>query len=1141
MAFAEIGRQCYNAKEQWYMKKFKGLSAGEKAQYICILALYPLYMLFERLGKTVKLFGTQKRRISASVLSLAVLVTAISVPAFAATGEGENGGTAVYADETDDEPSEDTDFNITLSGVKITGANYKDVFAGTEDAGKASYDYKTKTLTINGLNITKKASRNSQILSIKDSGVTLNILGENSFVQTANKVSYTLNTVYSSGDLIIDGAGSLYIENGTSKYDVYGIKCEGAFTQKGGKVTVKNGNSTAKSGLYNNQAVYVSKSITLTGGELSATAGKAVQLSAALMTTSKDIVINGATVNLTAGEGKDSYALYTNENMYFENSKMTITSGKGTNNSRGIQGGDGKKVTAKDCTINASSDEALYSLPIWASELELTDTDVTAVGGTASDESYGISAAKYTQNGGNVSVTGGDATNWSIGLWSNDAEILGGTLITKVGTSDGTNAITSSPTFGEFKATVTAGQSEQTAVKVASPDSNTYWNSLYVKIEPYVHEHIWSNGFSSDDGHHWHECQADDCDISDNANKDGYAEHSFTEKIVGEQTLAEQATYTTKAKYYYSCICGAKGSKTFEYGDVLVDDICPTGDIFIKEDSIKKALNTITFGLFFKETVVVTITAEDGQSGVKSVGTYVSEEVLSEDQVKALTGWREYTKPLAVIPSTKIIIYAKITDNQGNVTIIGSDGITVDNTPPEISGINEDGEYCLSTEFTVSDKGGLDTVKINDTVVNETDGKYTTEGFNGTLNIVAADKAGNSSAMTITVNASHTYDNACDDECNVCGEKREITHSFEDEWKFDQNGHWHECSVCHIKKDEAAHGAEADDGDCTTALHCDVCGAVVKEGEQAHDFTKKLIDEAHLKAAADCEHAAEYFYGCTRCDSISDKDTFTDGEALGHDFTKKVIDEAHLKAAANCENAAEYFYGCTRCDSISDKDTFTDGKALGHDFDEGKVTEAATAAKEGKKVFTCKRCNEQKTEIIPKLAPTVTAGQNGSFTKGQKEGLTFVCDGAKEDLKSVKVDGKTINASEYTLSDEELEITLSPDYLAALSAGKHTVEIELAVGSALCEFTVEDKKQEQDDPIVVTPDHPSDNGKGDTATNDGSQKGQNDQNGQSDGASNANANASTANPKSGESGAVAAAAALMLAAGCALVAFKKKK
>ena len=811
------------------------------------------------------------------------------------------------------------------------------------------------------------------------------------------------------------------------------------------------------------------------------------------MTTSNDIIINGATVNLTAGEGKDSYALYTNENMYFENSRITVTSGKGTNNSRGIQGGDGKKVTAKDCTINASSDEALYSLPVWASELELTDTDVTAVGGTASDESYGISAAKYTQNGGSVSVAGGDATNWSIGLWSNDAKILGGTLVAKVGTADGTNAITSSPTFGKFKATVTAGQSEQTAAKIASPDNNTYWDSLYVKIEPYVHEHIWSNGFSSDDGHHWHECQADDCDISDNANKDGYAEHSFTERIVGEQTLAEQATYTTKAKYYYSCVCGAKGTETFEYGDVLVDDICPTGDIFIKEDSIKKALNTITFGLFFKETVVVTITAEDGQSGVKSVGTYVSEEVLSEDQVKALTGWREYTKPLAVVPSTKIIIYAKITDNQGNVTIIGSDGITVDNTPPEISGINEGREYCLSTEFTVSDKGGLDSVKINDTVVNATDGKYTTEGFNGTLNIVAADKAGNSSAMTITVNASHTYDNACDDECNVCGEKREITHSFEDEWKFDQNGHWHECSVCHIKNDEATHSAEADDGDCTTALHCDVCGAVVKEGEQAHDFTKKAIDEAHLKTAANCEHAAEYFFGCARCDSISDKDTFTDGEALGHDF------------------------------------------------DEGKVTEAATAAKEGKKVFTCKRCNEEKTESIPKLAPTVTNGQNSSFTKGQKDGLTFVCDGAKEDLKSVKVDGKAVNASDYALSDEGLEITLSPDYLAALSVGKHTVEIELAAGSALCEFTVEDKKQEQDDPTVVTPDNPSDNGKGDSVASDGSQKGQNEQDGQFDGANNAKGNAPTANPKSGESGAVATAAALMLAAGCALVVFKKKK
>lgn len=75
--------------------------------------------------------------------------------------------------------------------------------------------------------------------------------------------------------------------------------------------------------------------------------------------------------------------------------------------------------------------------------------------------------------------------------------------------------------------------------------------------------------------------------------------------------------------------------------------------------------------------------------------------------------------------------------------------------------------------------------------------------------------------------APHTYDNACDTTCNDCGKTREITHSYGEAWSNDETNHWHECSVCHTKKDEAAHipGAEATE---TTAQTCTVCGYVIK-------------------------------------------------------------------------------------------------------------------------------------------------------------------------------------------------------------------------------------------------------------------------------------------------------------------------
>ena len=44
--------------------------------------------------------------------------------------------------------------------------------------------------------------------------------------------------------------------------------------------------------------------------------------------------------------------------------------------------------------------------------------------------------------------------------------------------------------------------------------------------------------------------------------------HSFTAEVVSDKYLASRATCTEKAKYYYSCECGEKGTTTFTCGEV---------------------------------------------------------------------------------------------------------------------------------------------------------------------------------------------------------------------------------------------------------------------------------------------------------------------------------------------------------------------------------------------------------------------------------------------------------------------------------------------------------------------------------------------------------------------------------------------
>ncbi len=42
----------------------------------------------------------------------------------------------------------------------------------------------------------------------------------------------------------------------------------------------------------------------------------------------------------------------------------------------------------------------------------------------------------------------------------------------------------------------------------------------------------------------------------------------------------------------------------------------------------------------------------------------------------------------------------------------------------------------------------------------------------------------------------HSYDNACDADCNICGFVTENAHAFDENWQSDEIGHWSVCTVC---------------------------------------------------------------------------------------------------------------------------------------------------------------------------------------------------------------------------------------------------------------------------------------------------------------------------------------------------------
>lgn len=88
------------------------------------------------------------------------------------------------------------------------------------------------------------------------------------------------------------------------------------------------------------------------------------------------------------------------------------------------------------------------------------------------------------------------------------------------------------------------------------------------------------------------------------------------------------------------------------------------------------------------------------------------------------------------------------------------------------------------------------------------------------------------------------------------------------------------------------------------------------------------------------------------------------------------------------------------------------------------------------------------------FAPAIIAGANATWQKGSEDGLSFTSNAAFADFLKVQVDGKDVDASNYTVKEGGTIVTLNASYLGTLSAGKHTLAIVSDTGTAETEFTV---------------------------------------------------------------------------------------
>ncbi len=179
---------------------------------------------------------------------------------------------------------------------------------------------------------------------------------------------------------------------------------------------------------------------------------------------------------------------------------------------------------------------------------------------------------------------------------------------------------------------------------------------------------------------------------------------------------------------------------------VVTDTAAPTGEVKLETNSWKELVNNVTFGLFFNRNVELEVSAADALSGVKTVEYLAAAEAMTEETVKAAEGWTAVGADgkigVTAADAEKYVYYIRITDKAGNMAYLSTDGMVFDLTAPVITGVTDGATYYTTQKVQIADANLADGIEAEQTLAGNVEATYEVE---------AADKAGNTAKVTITM------------------------------------------------------------------------------------------------------------------------------------------------------------------------------------------------------------------------------------------------------------------------------------------------------------------------------------------------------------------------------------------------------
>ena len=561
-------------------------------------------------------------------------------------------------------------------------------------------------------------------------------------------------------------------------------------------------------------------------------------------------------------------------------------------------------------------------------------------------------------------------------------------------------------------------------------------------------------------------------------------EHTFDQQVVSDAYLASAATPDSPAYYYYSCLCGEKGTETFAYGEPAGHTFSPewtvNADYHWHADTCGHPDVTSDYGPHTWDAGVITVQPTHTSEGTKVYTCTVcgaqksetlpasAEHVFDRQNTDA-----KYLKAAATCTSPAEYYYSCICGQVGTETFLY--GEAKGHTFSDQWSHNEIQHWRAATCEHKDEK-----IQVGDHIWNP--GVITTQ-------------------PTATTKGVKTY------TCSVCGatkteevEPSTHQHTFATTWQGNATYHWHPATCGHNNvSDLGEHRWNA--GVVTSwpthttpgqkIYTCSVCGMTKTETlQQTHVYDQMNPTSANLKTQATCTSPAVYYKTCS-C-GAKGTETFTYGSALGH------------TASSTWGKDANYHWNvCSRCGAKGDLVAHTfasDGKCTvcGYSKADAHVhtshltrvpAKAATCTTDGNTQYyicdcgqwftdvTCNtpitdhtsvvlpatghvdkdnngRCDVCKARLDNAVEYQVTEGGDATWLNTSNQGMVFRSNAEYAKFDRLEVDGATVPATGYTVSEGSTVVELSATYLGRLSLGSHTLNIVSKDGSAKTTFTI---------------------------------------------------------------------------------------